>query len=99
MIVQESMFAVTEKESDVNFNWQNFLLLSFTVSNYGNYSPSCVVAKNVFSKMGPGIRALLTYENAIFQVYPNGNGQVHIKVTNDIPTASQLKITGIISKT
>lgn len=99
MTVQTSDVAISAKEFDVDFNWQNFLLISFTVYNYGNYGPSCLVSRSTFSRMSTGARIFLTYGGATFQIYPNGNGKVHIKTTDDIPAYSQLKTMGIISKT
>ena len=99
MITHVLNLEITGAELDINFNWQDFLLLSFTIDNYSNFGASCLVGRNTFSAMNSGTRVKLSYVNSTFEIYPNGNGKVHMRTFDSVPDNSQLKITGIISKT
>ena len=80
---------------DLDFPWHEYLLLSFTVENYENTSESAVIGRPLFASMNTGRRVMLHLYSDPIEIYPNGDGKVHV-VTPAIGSNVRLKISGFI---
>ena len=85
-------YKISNGDNRINFQWQNYGLLSFTVDSYSNYGLSSIISSNVFAQTTDGNRIIIkTLDNVTVQIFQDGENYIKVKAT--VPDANQyLKI-------